>query len=82
MADCRKHLKNAAQNEPTDDDCNTAISSDDTINILMKTHIPDCQNALHESNINLEKIADYCFQNYIQVILLFFFFCCCCCSLG
>ena len=46
----------------------------ETIQILMDHHIVENRKLLHESWINLDKIADYCEGNYLQVLTIYFFF--------
>lgn len=53
--------------ENPEDECESVA---DSVNILLNTHIPDCQKALRESTGNLEKIADYCHDNFFRVSVI------------
>lgn len=44
-------------------------SINETIKILLDHHIVENRKLLNESWINLDKIADYCEANYLQVML-------------
>lgn len=42
----------------------------ETIKILLDHHIVENRKLLNESWVNLDKIADYCEANYLQVIIV------------
>lgn len=46
----------------------------ETIKILLDHHIVENRKLLNESWVNLDKIADYCEANYLQVIVVLVYF--------
>jgi len=65
---------------PLDPGCESGLGSDSDnmaeLAVLLTNEIPEGRNNLSESHINLERVADYCESNYLQVncLILYTFF--------